>query len=120
MQWVAEHFFDGPVGAVGLVIFAAASSVPEQYPVGRTITSPTKARGIDEGLRKVNRVAVHAFPIIGKSRRHTSQNVRRQMENPDPGQNQKARIVGNEADIAPPRFRTPADVAIPAAQVPRC
>ena len=37
----------------------------------------------------------------------------------DPGQNQKARVVGDEADVAPPRFRAPADVAVAAAQMAR-
>ena len=41
------------------------------------------------------------------------------MRNADPGQNQKARVVGDEADVAPPRFRAPADIAVAAAQMAR-
>src|ERR1700709_2675772 len=41
------------------------------------------------------------------------------MRNLDPGQNQKARVIGNETNVAPPRVRTPADVAIPTAQMTR-
>jgi len=41
------------------------------------------------------------------------------MGNSHPGQNQKPRVIGDEADIAPPRFRIPPDIAIPAAQMTR-
>src|SRR5450432_3570712 len=40
------------------------------------------------------------------------------MRHMDPGQNQKPRVVRNEADVPPPRFRGPAYVAVAAAQMP--
>src|ERR1700692_1026699 len=40
------------------------------------------------------------------------------MRHLNPGQNQKPRVVSNEADVAPPRFRRPAYVAVAAAQMP--
>src|SRR5215472_4008516 len=36
-----------------------------------------------------------------------------------PRQNQKARVVGDEPDVALPRFRAPADIAITATQMAR-
>src|ERR1700733_12709001 len=39
------------------------------------------------------------------------------MRHRDPGQNEKSSIVGDKTDVAPPRFRAPADVAVPAAQM---
>src|SRR5215471_572612 len=41
------------------------------------------------------------------------------MRDPDPGQDQKARVVDDEADVASPCFRTPADIAVAATQVAR-
>src|SRR5580692_7673273 len=41
------------------------------------------------------------------------------MRNANPGQNQKPSVIGDEADVAAPRFRAPADVAVPAAQMTR-
>src|SRR5664279_5250130 len=38
----------------------------------------------------------------------------------DPGQDQKARVVGDKTDVPSPGFRTPADVAVTAAQMSRC
>src|ERR1051325_1995269 len=42
------------------------------------------------------------------------------MRNPDPGRDQKTRVVGDEADVAPPCLRAPADIAVTAAQMSRC
>src|SRR6476620_6734307 len=41
------------------------------------------------------------------------------MRNLDPGQDQKARVVSNEADVTPSRFDTPSYISVPAAQVAR-
>src|SRR5260370_29829456 len=37
----------------------------------------------------------------------------------DPGQNQKARVISQEANIAPSRFRIPADIAVARTQMSR-
>src|SRR6476661_3170482 len=42
------------------------------------------------------------------------------MRHPDPGQNQKTRVVGDKADVPPSCFRAPADIAVTAAQMSRC
>src|SRR6516164_10198227 len=42
-----------------------------------------------------------------------------QMWNPHPGQDQEARVVGDEADVGPPCLGVPADVAVTAAQMAR-
>ena len=46
--------------------------------------------------------------------------MRRQMFDRYPRQNQKAGVVGQEADVPPPRFRAPTEIPIAAAQVTRC
>ena len=48
---------------------------------------------------------------------HSPQNVRGQVRNLYPRQNQKPCVVCDEADVAPPRFRTPTDVAVAAAEM---
>ena len=115
----AKDFLDRAIRLIGLVVFAAPGGEPEQLPVRRPVTGSAKTAGIDEGFREVNRMAVHPFPVVGQSAGHLPQNVRRQMRNLDPGQDQKARVIGDEADVAPPRFRAPADVAVAAAQMTR-
>src|SRR3974390_1521288 len=45
--------------------------------------------------------------------------MRSQMRYLYPGQNQKTRVVGQEAQVAPPRCRAPANKPIPAAEMTR-
>src|ERR1051326_2949575 len=42
------------------------------------------------------------------------------MWDPDPGQNQKTCVVCDKADVPPPCFRAPADIAVTTAQMSRC
>src|SRR5258707_11391315 len=58
-------------------------------------------------------------PLFPYTTLFRSENVRRQMRHGNPRQNQKASVIGDEADVAPPCFRTPADIAVPAAQMAR-
>ena len=62
---------------------------------------------------------VHLLPVIGDPRRHPAQDMRRQMLDPHPRQDQETRVVGDKADAAAPRRGIPADVAVAAADVAR-
>ena len=53
---------------------------------------------------KIDRMPVDALPILRDLPGHAAENVRRQMRHFDPRQNQKACVVSDEADVAPPRF----------------
>ncbi len=68
---------------------------------------------------EVDRMAVHPLPVYGQGGRYLAQNVRRQMRNPDPRQNQEARVVSDEADVAPARFGAPSYITVAAAQMTR-
>ena len=62
---------------------------------------------------------VHLLPVAGDPCRHPAQDMRRQMLHPHPGQDQEARIVGDEADLAASRCGIPTDVAVAASDVTR-
>ena len=62
---------------------------------------------------------VDALPVSRGSAHHLTLNVRRQMGDAHPRQNEVARIVGEEADIATPSFCRPTDEAITRAQMAR-
>src|SRR3979490_1794915 len=98
---------------------AAAGRLPHQNPVGRAITGAAKATGIDEGFREVNRMAVEPVPVPGQRACDKAKNVRRQMWKPYPRQDEKAGVVSDEANVAPPSRGTPAYITIAAAQMAR-
>ena len=62
---------------------------------------------------------VDVLPIPRDLASHAAEDMRRQVRYRDPGQNQKARVVGEKANVAPPRLATPADEAVAARQVSR-
>src|ERR1700730_7217253 len=104
---------------VRVIVLAAARGVSQQNPVGGAVTSPAKACGIDKGFHKIDRMLVELFPILRQPLRHATEKVRGQVRYLDPRQNQKACVVGQEADVPPPRFRAPTKEAVAAAQVTR-
>src|SRR5580704_12251619 len=100
-------------------MLASARRPAHQHPVGRAVAGPEKTTGIDEGLGEVDRMAVHPLPVPGQRARYAAQYMRSQMRNFDPGQNQEARVVSYEADVAPPRFGAPSYITVAAAQMTR-
>jgi len=64
-------------------------------------------------------MTVHLLPVIGDPRRHPAQDMRGQMLDPHPGQDQEARVVRDKTDIAAPRRGVPADVAITTTKMAR-
>src|SRR6201981_3639957 len=118
-EWKPEYFFDRTIRPMRLVGLAAPRRHSHRHPIRRAITGPAKTFRIDERLRKVDWVVIRRLPIIGKSSGHAPQKVRGQMGHADPGQNKKACIVREKADVAAACFRAPADVAVAAPQVPR-
>src|SRR6266851_946212 len=64
-------------------------------------------------------MCVHPLPIFRDSPRHPPQDVRSQMIDCDPRQDQKPRVVGEEANVPPPCVLAPANEAVPRPQVAR-
>src|SRR5512141_1292322 len=101
------------------VVLATSGSAPQQHPVRSSITGAAKALGIDEGFSEPDRVSVHPLPVAREHCRHAAENMRGQVWHLDPGQNQKARVICNETDVAFARLLAPTDVTIAASEMTR-
>src|SRR5260370_9421437 len=119
MEWKREHLFDRPLRAVRPIVFAAPRGLPQPQPVRRPIAGPAESFRIDEGFQKIDRMPVDALPILRDLAGHATEDMRCQVRYSDPGQNQKARVVGEKTNVAPPRLAAPADDAVPTRQGPR-
>ena len=86
----------------------------------RDSTCREKARRIDEGLEEVDRVAVELLPIRRHTPRQACEHMRGKVRNRHPGQDQEARVVGQEAQVAAARHRRPPDEPIAGAKVAWC
>ena len=118
-QRVAQDLFNRAVRPAGLIVLTPARGSPQQHPVGGPVTRAAKTFRIDEGLQKIDRVPIGTFPVWRQPASHAAEDVRGQVRRRHPGQNQKARVIGEETDVAPPRFAAPADVAVAAPQMTR-
>jgi ATP-dependent exoDNAse (exonuclease V) alpha subunit len=112
MPVLTEYFFDWAVRHIAVGLLAAARCFAQQHPVGCAVTGSAESFRIDERFQEVNRMAVRLLPIVGDPRRHAAENMRCQMLDAYPRENQKARVVGEESDVASPRFGAPSDVAV--------
>src|SRR5262249_48083848 len=64
-------------------------------------------------------MAIHLLPVCGDLRRHAAENVRSQIFDANPRQNEETAVVRDEADIASARLGAPTDITVATAQVPR-
>src|ERR1039457_7607839 len=101
MEWKREHLFDRPFRPMRLIVFAAPGGPPQHHPVRRPIAGPSEAFRIDEGFQKVDRVSVDVLPILRDLAGHSTEDMRCQVRYSDPGQNQKACVVGEKTAVAP-------------------
>ena len=74
---------------------------------------------IDERLEVVDRVAVDPLPLQGEESRHASEDVGGQVRYVNPGHDQVASVVGEEANVGPSSLRRPADEPVARPEVPR-
>src|SRR5213593_587885 len=64
-------------------------------------------------------MSVDTCPVLGQRSRHATENVRSEVRDLDPARDQKARVIGKEADVLPPGFCRPADEAVTGAKMTR-
>src|SRR6516162_2122249 len=111
--------FDRAVRYVAVGSLAPPRRLPQPDPVRSVVTGAAESLRIYEGFQEVQWVTIEALPVLGDAHRHAAQNVGCQMLDFDPRQNQEARVVGEEANVASSRFRTPAEVTVACSQVAR-
>src|SRR5664279_4879602 len=99
MEWKPQHLFDRPVRPMRLIVFTAPCGSSQYCPVRRPIAGSAEPFRVNEGFQKIDRVPVDAFPVLRDLAGHATQDMRGQVRNSDPRQNQKPSVVGEEADV---------------------
>src|SRR5208337_5425410 len=99
---ISQHFLDRPIGPLVGTVLPPAGRPPHHRPVGGAITGAAIAFRIDEGLQEIDRMSIYLLPVGSDAACHLTQNVRREMRDPDPGQDEIAWIIGDEADVTTP------------------
>lgn len=103
---------------VGAVPFASTLRAAHGDPIGRFVAGSLEASGVHEGLQKCEGVMVGPLPIGGKNLGHSSQEMRGQVGDSDPREDEESGILGEEIDILVSVERFPSDEEIPAHDLP--
>ena len=91
---VAIDILDGAVWFSSLIEFSSAGGLSEENPVGGLIARPLEPLAINKGFNPMDRMRIERLPVFGKPFQALGQKMRCKMRDPDPGQYQKAGVVG--------------------------
>jgi hypothetical protein len=101
--------FDGLSVAMQGIELAAALRIAEVSPVGGLVAGAGKTRFLDEGFEQDGPIGVASLPVIGQSAAHQGENARGQIFAVDPRQDEEARIVDDEMQVALSLIPRPTD-----------
>ena len=87
------------VGLPVPVVAPAPLGGPDAGPAGGPVNGAGVARGLDEGLDEHGRGVVALGPVIGQAPADEGQDVRTQVGDIDPGQDQESRVVDHEGKV---------------------
>ena len=100
-QGVEPDAFDGQIGLVVTVQFAAPLGLANVDPVGSLVAGACKALGIDEGFQQNGSVGVAVLPVLGELAGGHGEHFRGQVLRLDPGKDEKARVVDDQLKVSP-------------------
>ena len=78
------------------VVSAPSLGGSDEGPAGRLVQGAGEARGLDEGLDEHGRGVVALGPVVGQLPADQGEDVRAQVGDRDPGQDQEPRVVDDE------------------------
>ena len=81
------------------VLSASSTGVADPQPIGGPIAGAPEEVSLNEGFYQLDWMAVFLLPIDGETPGDLTKNMAGQMRYPDPGQNQKPGVIGDEVQI---------------------
>ena len=94
------------------VVSAPSLGGSDESPAGRLVQGAGEARGLDEGLDEHGRGVVALGPVVGQLPADQREDVRAQVGDRDPGQDEEPRIVDHEGEVLLAQLRRPSDEAV--------
>jgi hypothetical protein len=89
-----------------------ACALADQLPVGGPIADTAIAAAIDQALQAIEGVAILGHPIGLDAPRDSREQMTGQVRNPNPGQDEKSRVVRHVGQVALTHRRRPTDPSI--------
>src|SRR3989304_1589539 len=103
---------------MGLIVLPPTRGPAKMKPPCGPVTGSPKAFLIDKGLEIIEGVIVYLLPVFRQNLRHSSQEMRRQAGNLDPGKNKEPGVAGHEGKMPLPHRLRPADEPVAAPDMP--
>ena len=94
------------------VVAAATLGGSDMGPSRGLVERAGEARGLDEGLDEHGRGVVVLGPVVGQLPAHEREDVRAQVGDRDPGQDEELRVVDREREVFLAQLRRPSDEAV--------
>ena len=107
------------VGLPVAVVAPAPLGGPDAGPAGGPVNGAGVARGLDEGLDEHGRGVVALGPVLGQAAADEGQDVRTQVGDFDPGQDQESRVVDHEGKVLLAQLPCPSDEVVARGELPR-
>jgi hypothetical protein len=95
-QGVAQNILEGTVRLAGLIILPPTCGPTEIEPVGRPVAGTLKTLRIDKSFKIIEGMMIESLPILGQDLYHLSQDAGSQAGNPNPGQDEKPGVAGDQ------------------------
>jgi len=101
-----------PVKLIDIALFSTAAGQPNITPVGSLIASALEAGDIDERFSQIDAMLIGFLPIIAQVLKRKSQHLGCKIFYPNPRQNQKTGVVGDEIKTLTSNSGGPADIIV--------
>src|SRR5580704_224036 len=95
-----------------------SGSLAHVNPVGRLVTGAPESVGLHEGLQQIKAMVIASLPVGIDPLGNLRKNMAGQMRNTNPGQDQKATLVGDEGQAASALLSRPTDPLISGSALP--
>src|ERR1035438_9686126 len=96
-----------------------ALGLAQANPIGGSVASARKALPVHEGFQQPNWLPILGLPVLADAPADLAQNVAGQMRHPDPGEDEKTRVVDDPSQLAGALQGTPANPLVPHRALPR-
>jgi len=111
-QWVHINIFDRHLKPVISVLSASALGLADPAPVRGLIAGSGKAGSIDESLHQVKIMTVFCHPVLSQTPEAGGKDETGKMRDPYPWKDQKAGVVGYQAQVPTTGDSVPTDELI--------
>src|SRR5438270_6110545 len=120
MQGIKVNVLDGGLmpSSIRAVLSSASLGLADAHPIGSTVSSALKTVALHKALQQINGMTIFSLPITSDAMSNPAQNIAGQVRHAHPGNDQKARVVGDKMEVSRPPRALPTEVVVSGGTLP--